>query len=248
LYAIYCSNIINGARKYKKKFYVLVKNNRTIINHILIERGTMPSDTEKQILAKALPAKIPKKPTAAVTPVPGVETQFTDPRDGNVCRTVKIGNQVWMAENIRYKIDGSWCYDDDESNSQRYGRLYNWEAAKEACPPGWHLPTRKEWQRLFGYAGGNSVASRKLKSTRGWNDYKSQNCNGTDDFGFSALPGGCRDTKGSFYGVGNCGDWWTATASGSGCARRRNMLYNHVSMGEGDHEVGNGFSVRCVQD
>jgi uncharacterized protein (TIGR02145 family) len=97
-----------------------------------------------------------------------------------------------MAENLNIKTDGSWCYDNDESNCDKYGRLYNWNAAKTACPAGWHLPSREEWGNLAKAAGGTGEygtggkAGKKLKAKSGW-DNKG---NGTDDYGFSVLLGG----------------------------------------------------------
>jgi uncharacterized protein (TIGR02145 family) len=181
--------------------------------------------------------------------------QFTDPRDGNVYRIVKIGNQVWMAENLRYKIGGSWCYDNDESNCQNYGRLYDWKTARTICPAGWHLPTRQEWDGLCQTVGGLRKpdsrgnidwcgAGKKLKSTSGWNN----NGNGTDDFGFSALPGGYRYAGGNFRNAGNYGNWWTATEYDAPYAYYRNMNYGNVSVNENDSDKENGFAVRCVED
>jgi uncharacterized protein (TIGR02145 family) len=188
-------------------------------------------------------------------------SEFKDPRDGNVYRTVKIGNQVWMAENLRYNIEGSCCYDNDEANCQKYGRLYTWEAAKKACPTGWHLPIREEWDVLSDFAvdGRKEInlendndtsycwpgAGTKLKSRTGWyEDYG----NGTDEYDFSALPGGNCGADGNFYSGGNYGYWWTATEYGSDRAYGRSMYFDEDYISEGDGNKGNGFSVRCVKD
>jgi uncharacterized protein (TIGR02145 family) len=107
------------------------------------------------------------------------EGTFTDPRDGKVYRTVRIGNQVWMAENLNYDAEGSKCYNNDPANRQKYGWLYDWETAKAVCPDGWHLPSDAEWQELVDFAGGDRVAGRRLKARDGWD-----NGNGIDDLGF----------------------------------------------------------------
>jgi len=172
---------------------------------------------------------------------------FTDERDGTVYKTVKIKNQTWMAENLKYKTDSSWCYENDEANCVKYGRLYDWETAKTACPTGWHLPTRDEWGTLAIAAGGtdtygeSGTAGKVLKSTSGW-IYNS----GTDDFGFSALPGG-HYSGGYFSYAGRYGYWWTATEGDIwGNAYRRDMHCLRDDVDQGYYASGHGYSVRCV--
>jgi len=158
-------------------------------------------------------------------------------------KTVTIGGVTWMAENLNCATNNSWCYDDDNSNCTKYGRLYTWEAANTACPSGWRLPDTADWRRLVAVAGGSSIAGRKLKSTSGWNS----NGNGTDEFGFSALPGGAGNTGGSFRSAGSSGYWWSGTESGSVNAWNRGMGYDRDNVNEGTSVKGNGFSVRCVR-
>ena len=93
---------------------------------------------------------------------------FKDKRDGQIYKTVKIGNQVWMAQNLNYSMRESTCYDLSNANCRTYGRLYTWNAAQFACPNGWHLPDTTEWIDLFNFAGGYMVAGKKLKSKRLW--------------------------------------------------------------------------------
>jgi uncharacterized protein (TIGR02145 family) len=140
-------------------------------------------------------------------PSASAQAGFTDPRDGKFYRTVKIGGQVWMAENLNYAAEGSKWYNNDEANGTKYGRLYDWETAKKACPAGWHLPSDAEWQTLVDFVGGKYIAGKKLKSTSGWN----MDGNGTDEYGFSALPGGSGYSDGYFDIAGYNGSWWSAT-------------------------------------
>jgi len=168
-----------------------------------------------------------------------VRGTLTDSRDGKKYRTVKIGKLTWMAQNLNFKTGNSWCYGDDESNCQKYGRLYDWNTAKSACPSGWRLPAREDWNDLVEAAGDN--AGTKLKS-------KSPNWNGTDDYGFSALPGGYRSTDGSFGSAGDLGFWWSATEGGSGGAYYRNVYSDDGDVYEYYGDKGSGLSVLCVQD
>jgi uncharacterized protein (TIGR02145 family) len=166
---------------------------------------------------------------------------FTDSRDGKTYNTVRIGNQRWMAENLNYATaSGSYS-----GNGGQYGMYYTWSAAKTACPSGWHLPSRAEWDALVSFAGGSSTAGTKLKSSSGWFDYNGNPFgNGTDDFGFSALPGGSRDSK-----AGCDGNWWTATETYNAGAYYRNMFCGsdeEYDFGSSNKEYS--ISVRCVQD
>jgi len=133
-------------------------------------------------------------------------TYFTDPRDGKTYKTVKIGDQIWMAENLNYECEGSKCFKNDPSYAKKYGRLYNLETAVEACPPGWHIPSKEEWRKLVDYAGGFSTSAYKLKAKDGWLG----NGNGSDEYGFSALPGGTFQ-QGDFGGWPYMGFWWGST-------------------------------------
>jgi len=154
---------------------------------------------------------------------------FTDPRDGKKYRTVKIGNKIWMAENLNYETGNSWCYGNNESNNRKYSRLYDWNTAMKACPAGWHLPTNDDWRDLIQAIGGENAAGKKLKSKTGWNN----NGNGTDEFGFSALPGGYRRIDGYIYEINDSGVWWSATedennSGGGAYYRSLNSNFNDV--------------------
>ena len=175
---------------------------------------------------------------------------FTDRRDGKGYRTVKLGNQTWMAKNLNFAADNSACYDSKSGHCAKYGRLYNWNSAKGACPAGWHLPSVEEWTDMVGYVGGSSLAGKKLKSTKGWYDeYGKNNAkgNGTDNYGFSSLPGGYGH-NGQFRNIGYYGYWWCSTEYDAGNASSRSMDYYNESVFKGTREKSYLFSVRCVQD
>ncbi|MDR0331166.1 MAG: fibrobacter succinogenes major paralogous domain-containing protein [Chitinispirillales bacterium] len=184
-------------------------------------------------------------------------TSITDRRNGKAYKTVKIDNQTWMAENLNYETattntDSSWCYGNSTDSCAKYGRLYTWDAAIKACPGGWHLPTILEWSILVDYASEYALSSTKLKSTAGWNDYRGESGNGTDEFGFSALPGGYRDYYDGFSGVGKYGYWWSATENedtrSDYDAYAMRMRYDLDLAGRPSSVKNNGYSVRCVKD
>jgi uncharacterized protein (TIGR02145 family)/uncharacterized repeat protein (TIGR02543 family) len=179
---------------------------------------------------------------------PAACSTLTDTRDKTRYKTVKLGGRTWMAENLNYQMPkDSWCYDDKTGNCAKYGRLYNWDAAENACPAGWHLPTREEWGNLVEAAGGGKAADKTLKSVSGW----SRAGNGTDMYGFSALPGGYWDyLSGVFESIGNMGIWWTATPQefmNFGAYAWR-MTSDSGKAIDNTHYKSAGFSVRCVMD
>ncbi len=170
---------------------------------------------------------------------------FTDPRDGQVYKIVTIGTQTWMSENLNYATGVSWCYDDNSANCDKYGRLYDWQTAKSACPIGWHLPTDGEWTVLTNFLGGRKYAGGKMKSTTGWS---APNTGATNQSGFTALPGGDRNYFGGFTDIGLNGYWWSATDYATDFA-----WYRYLNGGFEDvYRVSSnkvfGLSVRCLRN
>ena len=159
-------------------------------------------------------------------------------------QTVTIGGKVWMAENLNRATANSKCYGNDASNCAKYGRLYTWFDAKNACPVGWHLPSDAEWTTLTDFVGGSSTAGTKLKATSGWYN----NGNGKDEYGFSALPGGYGSSDGNFYYAGDGGFWWSATEYNAVNAWSRYMYYNLEGVDRHNYGKTLLFSVRCVAD
>jgi uncharacterized protein (TIGR02145 family) len=160
-------------------------------------------------------------------------------------KTEEIGGKKWMAENLNYETGNSLCYERDEFYCAKYGRLYDWATAKTACPAGWHLPNNEEWDALYLQAGSSLVAGGKLKATSGW----SLGGNGTDDFGFKALPSGSAFSNGYSLGIGEQGYWWSSTENDDDNAYYKYIYFNEESAGSAYSNKTLFFiSVRCVED
>lgn len=190
---------------------------------------------------------------AGIAQSPGT---FIDLRDGQAYTTISFKNALtdttftWMAQNLNYKVSDSYAYDDNEHNRKELGLLYTWEAAKKACPSGWHLATDREWSLLVSQFGGVDKAGEALKSVNGWKE----DGNGTNSSGFNALPAGIRRYN-AYDVLGYFGHWWTSTpADEAGKAWGRDISYGGPSMSiktkvfRFDGDILNGSSVRCVQD
>ena len=209
---------------------------------------------------------------------------MTDERDGKVYRTVTIGKQTWMAENLNYYDSTdlsvkkkSWCFgkkdNGDSSTCDVAGRLYTWAAAMDSagvwstngkgcgynrpcsstapvrgiCPEGWHLPTSYEFD-LLRIAVGTSTSGKELKSTSGWDDYDGESGNGTDSFGFSALPAGYGNINGYFDNDGKYAHFWTSTDFNIYNAYLLTFYYNLDETRSSYTETEVIFSVRCVKN
>lgn len=181
---------------------------------------------------------------------------FIDTRDGKKYKTVIIGRQIWMAENLNYAVEGSKCYENDSGNCKKYGRLYDWEKAMEVCPKFWHLPSDEEWKTLVVFAGGNEIAGKKLKAKNEWKQpdeweqlVVKDEYNGIDEFGFSALPGGAGISGVRFGGAGYYGFWWSSRASESNSYRAYRIYMDYGSkLANWDFNDKRLFlNVRCLQ-
>ena len=196
--------------------------------------------------------------------------------DNNSYKTVTIGTQVWMAENLKVSkyndgtnipnepdnnnwsqlTTGAWVYyNNDEANNDKYGKLYNWYSLsptmngnKNVCPIGWHVPTDAEWTVLTDYLGGEGVAGGRMKEV-GTTNWNSPNNFATNISLFTLLPGGYRNYDGSFYTIGDTGSWWSSKDS---YAEHAWYLYQHgddAKINRRDHaQIKNGLSVRCLKD
>lgn len=181
--------------------------------------------------------------------VEAVFEKLTDSRDGKTYGVVQMPDgKLWMAENLNYvpESGNSWCYDDNESNCERYGRLYDWNTALTACPVGWRVPDYDEWDELLYDVDRSRISANRFKSQSDW----SNDGNGTDDFGFSALPGGLYSSASGFDDIADVGVWWSARSPqtqnitrGFGMRHDSEAVFL-LSNNSGDNIVG--FSVRCI--
>jgi uncharacterized protein (TIGR02145 family) len=200
------------------------------------------------------------------------ETTVTD-IDGNIYNIITIGTQVWVAENLKTTKynDGTqipnvtsksqwdnlttdafcWYNNDASANKATYGALYNWFTVNtgKLCPTGWHVPTNTEWATLTDFLGDESSAGGKLKEA-GTAHWVNPNTDATDQYGFTALPGGDRYPASGFefYGIGEYGAWWSSTEYSASHAHYRETYNNGGSLYAEYTNKKFGFSVRCIKD
>jgi uncharacterized protein (TIGR02145 family) len=191
--------------------------------------------------------------------------------EGNVYKTVTLGTQVWMAENLKTTKynDGteipvitendswaklttpgySWYNNDSKEYKKIYGALYNWYVVNtnKLCPVGWHVSTDAEWNTLAIFLqGGNEVGGKlKEKGTKHW---KIPNEGATNESGFTALPGGYRSFEGAFNYIGITGYWWSSTEYNESSVLFWNLRYKSGGTFKYRSEKNCGFSVRCIRD
>jgi uncharacterized protein (TIGR02145 family) len=197
---------------------------------------------------------------------PGTVTDI----DGNTYKTVKIGSQIWMAENLKvthYRngspitevtdstawvnlAKGAYCWYNNDSLSykNKYGALYNWYSivdSRQLCPYGWHIPTDAgSWTTLTIFLGGDSVAGTKMKSVNGWD----ANGNGSNESGFEGIPGGARSNNGRFLGMGEFEPWWSATEYIDSHAWLHSLYSYNGNLDRSPYNKHDGLAVRCVKN
>jgi uncharacterized protein (TIGR02145 family) len=194
--------------------------------------------------------------------------------DGNVYKTVIIGTQIWMAENLKVTKYSNgdtigttypdtlnymqvsnpkyqWIYENKDSNLYSYGRLYTWFVVNDnrnVCPTGWHVPTQVDWATLIQFLGGDSLAHGKLKEV-GTKHWDKPNIGATNKSGFTGIPGGNHHPKGTFLFMGECGHWWSSTEFDKNFAWRLRLRYNNDIENFLDYAPKlMGWSIRCIKD
>lgn len=173
---------------------------------------------------------------------------ISDTRDGHVYSWLKIGKQTWMTENLRFSVPaGSWAYNNMPEHEENFGRLYSWNAARTACPKGWHLPSEKEWSLMIKSLGGSDVAGLKMQSmhTMGLaHDDKSAMNKGS----VSTLLSGIRYPDGTCLGIDHWGGCWSS-------GQINDTVATNVLFAKGSKDVvfstndkNSGFLVRCIRN
>lgn len=182
--------------------------------------------------------------------------------DGNTYKTVKIGDQWWMAENLKVTHDPegnpitSYIYRNDIENENVYGRLYKWNVVMDGsltagsqgiAPDGWHIPSRDEWNELIEYIGGRSQGGGKLKEA-GEAHWESPNSGADDSYEFCALPTGWRNFDGQYMGLGERCFFTTSSRGSNNYPKVKILTYNNSSISDGDVVPGDALPVRCIKD
>ncbi|GBU22932.1 hypothetical protein R80B4_02845 [Fibrobacteres bacterium R8-0-B4] len=268
LYYVYKSNTANGSftrldtTSATSYTHTGLSANTTLYYKIYAFNGTDMSDESRTV--------------SATTEANGniVTSTFTDPRDGKIYKTVNMPDgKTWLGENLNFTprpadpgAKNSWCYDNNPANCITYGRLYDWATAMRIssiynseewggsdeghqgiCPAGWHLPSRGEWETLIDSVGEN--AGTKLKAADGWWLSPSNPVIGSDEYGFSALPGGIRSNLDMvFINIENVGVWWSSSEFDGDGSYTISTNSNVQNTNIENSTKFNGFSVRCVRN
>jgi len=286
---IYTVNVSTADWKYATKLISLGKNpGNTIIKYLSTDDRSAPENALKSttdliqmqyndgemLLFKAFSGNYATVLTLLPTQSQTVNFEFIScsDEDGNNYAVVTIGSQTWMAENLNYETENSWCYDNDGNNCDIYGRLYNWETMMNGeessdevpsgvqgiCPDGWHVPSDNEWKILemylgisqsevdqIGWRGTDEGGKLKDAGTVHWTQ---PNTGATNSSGYTALPGGYSDMNGDFFNIEESGYWLSATKRYATSMWRRNLSSLNGGIGRNDWHIVFCFSVRCMQD
>jgi len=226
----------------------LAMNNEPIIRKLL-EKGII---CDKQISEETTNEESEEKKDTSPESNTTIEDSgtFTDSRDGKIYKTIRIGTQTWMAENLAYNAKNGCCaWENNEKNVAKSGYFYEWETAKVVCPKGWHMPTDAEWTTLTNYLGGESVAGGKLKEC-GTSHWFGPNSGATNSSGFTAQGWGYRGSNFTFSSLNASGGWWSATETkqNGDFAWIRTVHYDNGKINRSNDVTYYAYNVRCVRD
>ena len=234
----------------------------------------LPQEVAPDTVKDTVAAVETQEDTSLCANVPA--TVLCDKRDGQLYRTIHIGSQVWMAQNLNYAVASSWCYRNSLENCSNYGRLYHWTAAMNldkayshssagnlieekhqgVCPEGWYVPKDSDMETLVSYVKESNKASglateevgTSLRKETGWEE-NDEEILGTNRYGFAAIPAGYRDANGAFAFLGEEADFWVAEEESNGTQASHWSLYyaNQTFSGEFRNLKTFAFSIRCLK-
>ena len=208
------------------------------------KKSSISSDQKSKTKSGEDHRSLPKKEIITHPPF-GI---FTDSRDGKRYKTIKIGKQIWMAENLAFqRYFGCRYYNNDLSIGAEYGFLYDWNTSREACPPGWHIPTDAEWTALTDYLGGEGVAGGKMKE-EGTTHWKSPNKGATNESGFSALASGSFVFLVGFLNIDKNAIFWSSSMTDYQEAWARELYSDLEGVSRFCFSWNGCLSVRCIKN
>lgn len=200
-----------------------------------------------KVIAKDIKGNTTEGPTWQFSTLNLTFGNLTDTRDGQNYTTIEIGSQWWMAENLNYESNSSYCYDDDPAFCDRYGRLYTWESALSACPDGWHLPTIGEFEEMVDHLGGTEEAGGMLKDYDS-NYWREPNTGASNISGFGALPAGRRYDHGLSTGSGYYAQFYSSTEYQTNEAYNLTLGYDYNTAFLYNYKKKYAISVRCIKN
>ncbi|MFK7984259.1 MAG: FISUMP domain-containing protein [Saprospiraceae bacterium] len=245
---------------YQKYFVLLLLLMISLSLYQCIENGTTEKIPTQSTKEKAAPKKTnstnPKKDRQYPSSEKTIQSNanagtFTDMRDGQAYQWTRLKDgKKWMTKNLNYEIDGTWCYDETSINCNKYGRLYTWQAANNACPKGWRLPSDKEWWTMASHYGKayNSYAGQEKMEGKDDGEVAYKALMEGGETGFTALLGGSHSSAEGFDYLGALGCYWTSTDSNASNAMGYYFYIHSRGLARDSYHKGLGYSCRCLQD
>lgn len=191
-----------------------------------------------------------KDDNTTINPSETTKGTFVDVRDNHHYKWIKIGGQIWMAENLAFKPNNGnhWAYDNSEQNIAIYGYLYDWHTAQTIAPDGWHLPSYSEWTILINSLGGYEVSGGKMKEsgTAHWN---SPNTGADNSSGFTALPNGLYSASSDYFlNINKYSFWWSSTENDTLTSKYIFLSSKKANISLGSIKKTNGYALRCIKN
>ena len=235
--------------------YQLLQSNRNEIvpanRPEIVEKQQLDTKRNREAVLDATPKGSQSSNLETPTDLNANAGTFTDVRDGQAYQWVRLKDgKRWMAKNLNYQMPNTWCYEDNQESCKQYGRLYTWQAANDACPNGWRLPTDDEWWKMASYYGKAYNAYQGQEKVEGKDDgevaYKALVQGG--ETGFIALFGGSHSSSEGFNYLGDLGCYWSSSENSESNALGYYFYIHSRALARDSYHKTLGFSCRCLQD